>query len=541
MQQKSENEFTMKYSNVDYIPALLAEHEIVINNEAADLLGREKLVKANKEGLKMRAQHMKNGTMSPKGVQPAKGLGAYKKKPKRDEKEKKGDPDAGMEGMEKYANGVMSSQGVQPIQRLGKAFDQGNNIPGVGTQVPGAVRVGNSYSQATGFVPTDTVRTPTGIYGGRYANGTTKPEGIQPPSLMDMVKGMMNPGEERQVAPRDEGKGVRTVDQARQSMQIKPKVQKFAMGGIVKKPEDEDISTLGTGGNPLSMKLVRAPSNGTPSIVQQGQEATPPQPQQQGSTLTNSSGINTLSGEGYALSSPKLGVSSTPQSLSALDSTIAYNQTPEAKAKFAENAAISAKNYADGRAFDASRQAPTVQQAPGQPDYTPGIEQYLSVLDKSPETMGFGAMIADKKKRENARAGLNALVGLQENAQRTGVDYAQLGNNANQFSQELGFKKDSATSERDLADRKLEADTQAAGYTAQKDAERFGLEQQKFGLEQEKAAKIPNKDALESNLIKLYSAGVPPEKFQHLLDLHQKLYGKSDIFSDLIQQNNSTN
>lgn len=179
----------------------------------------------------------------------------------------------------------------------------------------------------------------------------------------------------------------------------------------------------------------KAPYTGLPSLpVQQDKTI-----KSDNLTLGNANGLNTLSGDKFSVSSRTLGNNISQPALSGLDSRIAYNQTPEAKAQFAENAALSQARY------DAARpQAAFQQQAlnvPNQPDYSQGIDQYLAILDRNPDMTSIGKMVADKKKRENAKAGLTALLGLQENAKRTGADYAQLAQSGDQFNQGLSLDR----------------------------------------------------------------------------------------------------
>lgn len=135
--------------NIDIVPALLAPEEHVINRGAVDLIGGQNLANLNIVG----RQIMNNN-------------------PQRYNK-----PD-----------GI--DQSVPP--RLGAKFDQGNGVAGNIPGLAGVIKNGNSYSQAPGFVPSNTVRTPTGIYPQRYQDGTLNNTGVQKPDRMKAYNDAFN-------------------------------------------------------------------------------------------------------------------------------------------------------------------------------------------------------------------------------------------------------------------------------------------------------------------------------------------------------------
>jgi hypothetical protein len=158
------------------------------------------------------------------------------------------------------------------------------------------------------------------------------------------------------------------------------------------------------------------------------------------STLSFDNGRKTLAGQGYSLSATgqKQG-QSTPESLTALDKTLAYNATPEAKAQFAANAAINNERAERSRAFDAEH-APSVQ--PIQPqvaDYSGAINDAEAQLNWLAQTGPMGNSHSDKKQHQQqlaaAQAQLASLMGLQGGAQEQGLGMARLAQDAQQRAQ----------------------------------------------------------------------------------------------------------
>lgn len=320
---------------------MASEGEMVMNNEASDMLGRKQLVAANKAGLDIRhgkspKRHFKLGTAKAK---------------------KQGKPKG-------YADGVLSQQGVQMpklgttppmqgIQRQGNSF---SHIPGVtmpqsapppqptvmagyntqgyadGTlESMGVQRQGNSYSKArTRPAPPqnmDTNSYPTtelgqanpvmpstdhyqamqdkvaGLRGGLYsavgyADGTMDEGGVKPPGFMDTIKGILNAGDETQASntqKTDLSANAPTLEQAKGNYELQNgtyEPQKFADGGIVRGLDYQDIINRNTGVTkdlanksiPLPASKVTPnftmPPNYTGTIPPGSQVAVIPQPKQ---------------------------------------------------------------------------------------------------------------------------------------------------------------------------------------------------------------------------------------------------------------------
>jgi hypothetical protein len=149
------------------------------------------------------------------------------------------------------------------------------------------------------------------------------------------------------------------------------------------------------------------------------------------STLGFDNGRKTLAGQGYSLSATnqKPG-QSTPESLTALDKTIAYNATPEAKAQFAANAAINNERAERNRAFDAEH-APSGQAIqPQVADYSGAINDAQAQLNWLAQTGPMGNSHSDRKAHQQqlamAQAQLSSLMGLQGGAQEQGLGMARL-------------------------------------------------------------------------------------------------------------------
>jgi hypothetical protein len=221
-------------------------------------------------------------------------------------------------------------------------------------------------------------------------------------------------------------------------------------------------------------------------IAQQAAPQTAEQPT--GSTMTDRGGLRTLAGDGYSISSGAkgMGVFSTPKSLAALDRTIAYNKTQGAKDQLAANAALSQSRY------DAARQAAgnSFQQPqqnfdyPQQVDYQGQIQDQIDSLNRPTSSIGgFDRMIADKKSRQNAQAGLAALLNLQKGNQDTGIDYARMAQQGNQFGQELGFKQQQQSFANQLGLGELAAKNSMAQIEQQDKDRRFSLDQSKADSE----------------------------------------------------------
>lgn len=476
----------MRKNNKDLVPIMASSGEQIASNPALELMGRDVIPYFNNLALKAKEQDMKphnyaNGTTKRGGVQM---------------------PELAMRktGLGAYADGTVTASGLQ-LPRLGSALDSGNSINTPPGQIPGVVRNGNSYSQAPGFVPTQTLTAPppTGIRSGHnrpfqgYVDGTQDEYGVKPlqqPSLLDVARGLFSSNDRPQAQVSAPQPLAPTVEQSRLNYELQPRQegQGYAVGtrnqdGIL----PEDIDKLGTYGNMLSAQMIRAPYNGTPSLIAQNNQAqAEPVSQPVNSTMTDRGGLSTLAGDGYSVSSGAkgMGAFSTPESLAALDSTMAYNKTQGAKDQFAANAALSQGRY------DAARQPQVIQQPqqsfeyPQQADYQDQIQSQIDRLGRSSSSIGgFDRMIAQKRDMKNAQAGLAALLDLQKGAQDTGVDYAKMNQQANQFGQELGFKQQQQSFANKLGLGELAAKNSLAQIEQQDKERRFNLDQSKADSE----------------------------------------------------------
>lgn len=219
----------------DTIPVWLEKGEHVINNQAADLLGRQNLVNANKMGAAMRYANTNNNGGLPRldyGYDTGNGIPGNNSQ---------------VPGVVRRGNSYSRSVGFQQNpQYLNQRVPQFDELPAPGyadnrmkpsaysgqVNMGGIQRVGNRYSKIPGQLPRvysgDVSAAPT--YNTGYAmpmqgfmDGTLDESGVQMPGFMERIRGMMNAGnapEPQPQAPQAPGSDAPTLEEARRNYEL---------------------------------------------------------------------------------------------------------------------------------------------------------------------------------------------------------------------------------------------------------------------------------------------------------------------------------
>jgi hypothetical protein len=193
------------------------------------------------------------------------------------------------------------------------------------------------------------------------------------------------------------------------------------------------------------------------------------------SALNFDNGRKTLAGQGYSLSSTNRRLTpdvrqSTPESLTALDKTIAYNAKPETKAMFAREAQIVAERAARNQAAEPVAAPQQIQ--PQTADYSGAINDAQAQLNWLAQTGPMGNSHSDKKAHQQqlaaAQAQLASLMGLQGGSQEQGLGMARLSQAAQQQAESNA-----------LARQQLQYGMQRDQQTVQAAAEQQNYERQR--------------------------------------------------------------
>lgn len=455
-----------KYDNVDNIPALLAKHEMVVNNEGADILGRDNIVKANKLGLKVRKYA--NGTLddlgiprvgnsySARGARPIQTTGITSEPT----------PRTLPKGVQRVGNSYSSVGGTQSLPT------QGISTQPYGRQLPSGIRrTGDSYTDGDSGNFTGGARSPfvdnsgeellgeTDAYGNPigYKDGTMQETGLQPPDFMESVRRLLasydqppTPDTVRQntqpTAP--------TLDESRRNYELKTRgyadgtTDEYGIGGKYYNPDRELQAKLAMAKTPFVRNPVAPPTIGgaiadagsyaMDNIRRSGQmvrgmasDAGDYLSRQSPAIGDSFSRPALASPQDTAVKAPSLaskpidptfrfddgqggygavrrsnGIPLNSSDAEGLQARIAYNATPEAKARFAEQADITQARIDAVKPDLAAQQREML------------MRQALTVPD--PTTMGIGAFI---KTRNQQNAALKAL-GIGQNQQKIDSDIA---------------------------------------------------------------------------------------------------------------------
>lgn len=534
----------MRKNNLDNVPAMLSEGEQVASNNALDkVLGRQLIPAANKIALGLKESNMK----------PV-----------------------------KYADGTTTKSGVQ-IPRLGKPLDKGNGLMG-NTAIPGVNKSGlASYSQVQGFVPTDTVRTPTGIYPLRYADGTQDEQGVPPPGLMETLRGIINAGNEpdRQAPQQLQPKhyDAPSLDEARKNYELQHGVQHFADGGVVKDPYYNPDRELEAQRAMKANPFVRvSPQQNQPSLFDEATRSV-------GNVLNDyTSKIPSLGLASQAAPKPAAPVTNQPAvtqppaaitpaigrgniGMNAIPSRVSdaglpyntagntvnfTNPNGSGQGSISERMPVNgglAARMNDGKgSFNVMKlespygaggrppelaQPQQVQYTNDAPDYTNQIQGFIDTLGAppvDPRFGGFNALIADKKARQNAKAGLSGLIDLQQGNQDYAYGHNRLAQEQNQFTQGYGLDRQRAQREAEqqqfnnklgLAD--IGFKQQSAQAQGQRDSERFALEKVKA------APQLHQSQMLEAIQAAMASGKTNTPQFTQLQNFYQMAFGKNPL------------
>jgi hypothetical protein len=617
--------------NIDTVPALLSTEEHVMNRGAVDLLGGKNLAQANIVGRQIMDSNPKRYN-DPNGINqnvPVKlaggtvnagGLNVQDRFPKRFKayadaynsrqndpaylnylnKNAGGDANKADEAymkylkeknfhpgdLQKYQNGTMNAGG---IPRLGAPFDKGNtiyskesmgNMPGLA----GVVKNGNSYSQARGFVPTDTVRTPTGIYPIRgYENGTLNEEGIQTPGIMDTIRGMINAGQEQQQGlPQPPQQGyIPTIDEARKNYELQPganppvqTVQRFENGGIVKTPEEaqreleaveamrrvpfvrqpvqqEQPNLLSEAGRSIGNVLSDYADRFNQGVMPKQQAANvaaqpsvqPTQPKTQTPTLGESNiDMNAIPSR----------VSDAGLPYNNVGSTVNFtNPDGTGRGTISERMPVNgglAARMNDGKGSfsvmklespygPGGRPQPVEQQQSYQPsqseDYSGYISDLMTRLDMNQPDGKFdsvGTLIGKKQKNRQIQSQIDLLNGIQNTGNQAAIARDRMGLDQNQFNQGMGLNRQKLALDQQQQQFDNKLGLANIGINSQKAQADLAMANEKLMIDRLKTAPAQYQGMLLESLSKRLAAGQQdtPE-YQSQLKLYQMAFGKNPI------------
>lgn len=464
-----------KYANVDNIPALLSQHEMVVNNEGADILGRKNIVKANQLGLK--ARKYANGTLDDLGIQ------------------RVGNSYSAKGARPIQTTGITSAPTPrtlpQGVQRVGNAYSavgrpapalQGLSTQPYGHPLPSGIqRTGDSYTDdysgnfnggaRNPFVDSagGEVQGETDPYGNPYGyqDGTLEETGLQPPDFMESVRRLIasydQPPDPEPIR-QDSQPTAPTLEQSRRNYELRTRgyadgtTDEYGIGGKYYNPDRELQVKQAMARTPFVRNPVAPPSIGG-AIGDAGSYAMDNigRSAQMVRGLAADAG-NTLSRQastiGDSFSRPALastapqgakppplasqpvdptfrfddgqgghgavrrsnGIPLNPSDAEGLQARIAYNATPEAKARFAEQAALTQARVAARQPDLAAQQREML------------MRQALTVPD--PSTMGIGEFI----KTQNQQHAAQKALGIGQGQQKLDSDIAA-GKASGQYTQ----------------------------------------------------------------------------------------------------------